>query len=224
MKRGDAVRQRLLKALVLSNIISVLLYLLGALYYHDNLLWFLNWNLALAWLPLLFSYLLIRTIKNNRWLSTRAMAYSLLWIGFLPNSFYIASDLIHIRLATSSSAIFYATVILSYTINGFILGFTSLYLIHKQLIKRLNTRTSHIIVTFVLFISSFAIYLGRYMRWNTWDLVVNPSGLIFDVSDRIINPVYHKQTFLVTILLFLLLSGIYMVIWQLIEAIRSSKD
>jgi uncharacterized membrane protein len=184
----------------------------------------LDWNLFLAWLPLVFAWLLVKHLKRNPWKSLEGVLYSLLWLGFLPNSFYIASDFVHMRFATSTTASFYIVLILSFTLNGFMLGFMSLYLVHKQLLRRFSNLTSHSTVGIILLLSSFAIYLGRYLRWNTWDVVVNPFGLIFDVSNRLVNPAAHSQTFRVTFLFSVLLISAYTVVWQFIQAIRQSKD
>lgn len=66
-----------------------------------------------------------------------------------------------------------------------------------------------------LLLSSFAIYLGRYLRWNTWDIIINPAGLIFDVSDRIINPGTYSLTFIVTAVFFVVLGSAYAVVYRL---------
>jgi uncharacterized membrane protein len=64
-----------------------------------------------------------------------------------------------------------------------------------------------------LLLSGFAIYLGRYLRWNSWDVIANPFGLLFDVADRIVNPGEHILTFSATILFFAFLAVIYYVFW-----------
>jgi uncharacterized membrane protein len=91
-----------------------------------------------------------------------------------------------------------------------------------MLLKHLPPRLAHIMIASVLLLCSFAIYLGRYLRWSTWDVLVNPAGVVFDVSDRIINPVSHGQTFSTTLTFFLLLGSMYLVIWQAIRAAREN--
>ena len=213
---------RILKSLALLSLSSVVLFLAGILFYGDSLFWFLNWNLFLAWLPLLFVWQLVETLKHHPWLSWRGILYSLLWLSFLPNSFYIATDFVHMRYATSTTSLFYVVIILSFTLNGFILGYMSIYLFHKQLQKRVSALATRSIIATVLLLCSFAIYLGRYLRWNTWDVIVNPAGLLFDVSDRLINPAAHGQTFRITLLFFILLATVYTVIWQFVQSIRES--
>jgi uncharacterized membrane protein len=115
-------------------------------------------------------------------------------------------------------------MILSFSLNGYLLGFTSIFLLHQQLVKRLKSRQAHLLIAAILLLCSFAIYLGRYLRWNTWDVILNPAGLLFDVSDRIINPAAHTQTFITTFSFFILLGSLYIVLWQMAAALRQKTD
>ena len=215
--------KQLFQALSLSSLASVLLFIVGFVAYDEGWLWFLNWNLFLAWLPLVFAWILVRKLHVFRWSSWKGIVLTALWLGFLPNSFYLASDFIHLNQDTPGASLFSVTMLLSYTMSGLLLGYTSLYLLHKELLKRLSARWSHTIVAIILLACSFAIYLGRFLRWNTWDVLVNPFGILFDVSDRFINPAAHEQTFRITIVLFILLGSLYMVVFKLIRAIRKTK-
>ncbi|MCW1908685.1 MAG: DUF1361 domain-containing protein [Candidatus Saccharibacteria bacterium] len=211
------------KALITSSLASAIIYWVGSQAYDDYYLGFMNWNLFLAWLPLLFAWLLERHLQHESWVSWQGIAFSFLWLGFLPNSFYIASDLVHIRGTTADIALFYVVTLASFTISGLLLGYSSLYVVHRQLLKRFRVQTAHLLVSAVLLLSSFAIYLGRYLRWNTWDVLINPAGLIFDVSDRFANPTAHSRTFQVTLLFFSLLGSLYMIIWQVLESVRPTR-
>lgn len=208
-------------ALLGSSLVSVALYLVGAKYYDGQYLWFLNWNLFLAWIPLLASTTLIHYIKNNPWVSWYGALLTIIWLSFIPNSFYLITDLIHISNNDVNSALFYSVMLFSFALNGMILGYTSVYQIHKQLIKRFSLRTAHYIIVAILLLCSFAMYMGRFLRWSTWDIVANPAGVLFDVSDRIINPVDHGQTFQITALLFVLLGSFYMLTWKMLSLLRS---
>lgn len=210
-------------ALAISSVISGLLYIIGALFYSAGSFWFLNWNLLLSWLPLLFALLLINFIKHKPWISWQAGWFTFLWLVFLPNSFYIISDFVHLRGLESSSELFLVVLLFSFAFNGLILGFTSLYLVHKELAKRLKPQLVYAIVTATLLACSFAVYLGRFLRWSTWDIVGNPIGIIYDVSDRFINPSAYGQTFQTTILFFILLASMYFVLWNMLKAARAHK-
>jgi uncharacterized membrane protein len=215
-------RQRLMLALGVSSFISVGLFVTRALQYETSRYIFLNWNLFLAWLPLAFAWWLYSYVQKNRWVSWQGVVLTLLWLGFLPNSFYLVSDLIHLQTTQASNGLYDVVMLMSFAWNGLVLGFFSLFLTHQLLLKRLQPRVAHSIIASVLLVCSFAIYLGRYLRWSTWDVLVNPAGVLFDVSDRFINPVSHGQTFGTTLTFFLLLGSMYLVIWQAIRTVRES--
>lgn len=178
----------------------------------------------MAWLPLLFALWLVKYLKSHPWVSWSSAGITLLWLAFLPNSFYLISDLMHLNSIYTSNPLFFAVMIFSFSFNGLILGFISLYLVHKQLLKRLETTAVHNFIAIVLLLCSFAVYLGRYLRWSTWDIILNPIGVVFDVSDRFLNPVTYGQTFQVTVWFFILLGSMYYVLWNLVQAIRQDKS
>lgn len=210
--------------MLLSTAASVVLYIIGIIAYDEGWLGFLNWNLFLAWLPLGLAWQLVCQLPKHRWSSWRGILVTALWLGFLPNSFYLASDFIHLSRGTPGSELFSVALLLSYTVTGLLLGYASLYLVHRQLLVRLPKRSAHGIIAAILLAASFAVYLGRFLRWNTWDVLINPAGLLFDVSDRFINPSAHEQTFRITLVLFILYGSLYAVAYRLIAAIRTSHD
>lgn len=214
---------RLGLALLSSSLVSVGLYLFGAISNHASTFSYLVWNLFLAWLPLVFSLWLHKVLKHNLWSAWKALAVTALWLGFLPNSFYMISDFIHIQDVARVDLLYDVVMFSSFIFNGVILGFFSLYNVHLELLQRVKRRTAHVLIAVVLLLCSFAIYLGRDLRWNTWDVLVNPGGVLFDVSDRFLHPVVYSKTYSTTITFFLLLSSLYIVAWQMARAMRYQK-
>ena len=203
---------------VMSATLLIIRMLVGGSYRYA----FLLWNLALAWLPILFIWYLLHLLQTYRWTHWKPLIITLLWLGFLPNSFYIASDLVHLRATGEVSLLYDAAMFCLFIFNGFALGFTSLLLLHGELLRRIK-QNAHYVIGVILLLCSFAIYLGRFLRWNTWDILFNPFGLLFDVSDRLINPAAHEQTFATTAVFFVLLGTTYAVIWQTVAFLRSEK-
>ncbi len=204
--------------------VSIGFLLVRVLSTHTATYWFLAWNLLLAWLPLLFSWWLVLRLPNRRWFSPLNVLLTILWLGFLPNTFYIASDIIHLKATGGISILFDVTMMLSFTWNGFLLGYTSVYLIHQQLKKRLGRYEAHSLIAFVFLLVSFAIYLGRYLRWNSWDVLINPAGLLFDVSDSFVNPSSHPRAFTTTLMFFVLTTSIYAVGYQLAASVSAAHE
>jgi uncharacterized membrane protein len=180
---------------------------------------FLIWNLFLAWVPLVFAYVLYkRTPKGLVWSWPNFALFSG-WLLFLPNAFYLITDFIHLRRTSQVDIIFDIILFSTYAFCGVILGITSLYLVHKRTVQRFGP-TGHYLPAAVLLLCGFAIYLGRYLRWNSWDIVTNPFGLLFDVSSAVIDPASNQLSFATTLLFYGFLGLLYFVVWQAIIAIR----
>lgn len=216
--------KRVLGALGILSASACGMFVVRALVFHSLNYAYLIWNLFLAWLPLIFAWLLAQRVQKKPWISWKGLGLTFLWLGFLPNSFYIATDFIHLQEATQRTLLFDVVLLLLFTLAGFVMGFLSVYLVHRLLLRRINNNSAHRVIGGVFLICSFAIYLGRFLRWNTWDVLANPAGLIFDVTDRFVNPVAHEQTFWVTVLLFVLLVTLYLVIWEFVGATSKRKS
>lgn len=172
-----------------------------------NLFLFLNWNLFLAMIPwFLSTYLIIRKINN----SFSMILVALIWIAFFPNSPYILTDLFHLRWDPQHGIIWFDLIlILSFAWTGLLFGFISLQDIHTMLSKYLKEKWIYLLTIFFLLLSSFGIYLGRFLRWNSWDIIRQPQGLFSDIADRFADPMSHPRTWGMTILLGILLNMMY---------------
>lgn len=212
---------KIVEALLLSNALSLLLFGIRVFSTQTLRFSFLPWNLVLAWMPLVFAYWLSRRLRRKPWRSAGNILLTLLWLGFLPNSFYLVSDLIHLTNTGEISKLFDAALFFAFIFNGYTAGFMSSYLIHRELLKRRRAWQAHALIGLAFISCGFAIYLGRYLRWNTWDVLVNPAALLFDVSERVINPAAHPQAFLTTFTFSTLIASIYTVIFQFVATIKT---
>ena len=218
-----STRTKLGLALLGASLVSVGFWAVGALSNGNTELWYLVWNLGLAWIPLLLALWLESVLRMRLWSSWLALLVTFLWLAFLPNSFYVISDFVHLTEIPRVDVVFDVVMFGSFAINGLILGYLSLFMVHHELRKRLSARTTGLIVTAVLLLSSFAIYIGRDLRWNTWDVIFSPASLLFDVSDRLLNPGAHPQVFSTTAAFFVLLSSIYVVVFYIVRVTRHQK-
>lgn len=210
--------KRIVYALILTNFTSVLLFGMRLIGAENFRYWFMLWNLTLAWAAPLVAWWIVVRLKRTRWRTWPNSLLTLIWLGFLPNSFYMVSDLIHVQQTGEVSIIFDAVLFTSFIFNGFIAGYLSLFLLHRELLKRYSTVRSYVVLTAVFLLCGFAIYLGRVQRWNTWDAVFSPAGLIFDVSDILINPLAHPQAFLITISFMLIVGVFYVLAWEVFQS------
>jgi len=204
---------RYLKAVGLISLLCLAFFVVRLVLTGSSAYLFIPGNLVLAWLGLFFGWVLVQQLKITRWASWQNIALSFLWLFFLPNTWYVLTDFIHVYPTGDISELYDIVMVGTLVISGFILGFTSLFLIHKELLKRFGNRRAGQLVAGIILLASFAIYLGRDLRWNSWDVVANPSGIILNVSDRLIDPLGHLRAFNVTGLFFVLLSVMYLAVW-----------
>lgn len=206
----------IVRAILLSNVVAVFLFFFRTLGAGNNNYWFMIWNLVLGWIPLVFAWVLVLKLSKKSWREPLPLILTVAWLAFLPNSFYLISDLLHLRQTGDISKLYDLVMFVSFIWNGLLAGFLSLRLIHGALIERKSSEVAGLLVGGALLACSFAIYLGRSLRWNSWDILANPSGLIYDVSERLINPLGYPQAFVITTIFFLLIASMYYVIYELV--------
>lgn len=207
-------------SIALACLTSVIL-LMGRILFTDTLRYvFLMWNLVLAIVPLFLAWWLYERLRSFSWYKWQQLLLSFLFIGFLPNTFYLITDFVHLHPTAEASLYFDVVMLSSFVLNGIILGFVSIYLVHRQLLRRTGEEKAMLLVGIVFLLASFAAYLGRFTRFNTWDIILRPAGLLFDVSDRFVNPTQHTDTYLATVTLFLVLFSTYCVMYYGLKLLR----
>lgn len=154
------------------SLLSISLVFARMYYIHYFAFRFLLWNLFLAFLPWVFAQIAQSKIKPVKWGSW------MLWLLFLPNSFYILTDLFHLKLHTYVPGWYDLFMILSFAWAGVLWGFFSLRKFHLQVINLLGKAFARATTFGVLILSSLGVYLGRYLRWNSWDVFSRPLGLV----------------------------------------------
>jgi uncharacterized membrane protein len=223
MKRQISIQGRLGVALGLATLISVVLFSVAALRNRSLAFDYLMWNLFLAWVPFALMVWLKRMLRTQLWSSWPALALTATFIGFLPNTFYMITDVIHLQEMRRVDMILDVIMFSSFYLNAFILGLISTYLFHLELRKRFTVRTGWLLLMTVILAASFAIYIGRDLRWNTWDILINPASILFEISDRLMAPFAHPELFTTTFGFFALIASTYLVFWYGIQAARATK-
>jgi uncharacterized membrane protein len=131
------------------------------------------WNLYLAWVALGLAVILTRKIAFQPAKWVRFML-GILWLVFLPNTFYIITDLIHIRTTPGDFAWFDLVMLISFAFTGIVLGFTGLRLIHERFIRLYGQIGAQWLISAIIVLASFGVYIGRFLRLNSWDVFKSP--------------------------------------------------
>ena len=184
----------------------------------------LLWNLFLAWIPFVLA-LHVHDGYRRRAATLWLWAGGLLWLVFFPNAPYIVTDLKYLRTWTGAP-IWYDAVMLSAAAGcGLLLGFASLYLMQSVIRRALGTVNAWLFAVAVIMLSSFGVYLGRFQRWNSWDVFTRPRVLATDLWSGLVNPLEHPLTIAVTVVFTVFLGATYLVFYSLAgESIRERVE
>ncbi|MEI9913358.1 MAG: DUF1361 domain-containing protein [Bacteroidota bacterium] len=153
---------------------------------------FLLWNLFLAFVPYAVSYWLSRNIRvmENKWMLALTLV---VWLLFIPNSFYILTDLFHLRYIRSAPKWFDLLLLLSFAWNGLLFGIVSLRKI-EVVLQTVSGRSSSLFMVFaVMWLNAFGIYIGRFLRYNSWDVITQPFSLFSEMLDMLLYPFANKM-------------------------------
>jgi uncharacterized membrane protein len=172
------------------------LMITARIFYTGHTLYlFLVWNIFLAWIPFMISSQFSKVKTKAKW--KQLLIFSS-WLVFFPNALYIVTDLIHLQIESLVPKWFDAVLLFSASVAGLMMAFVSLYRVEVFLHQVIHKKLRSISVLAILFLASFGVYLGRFLRWNSWDVISNPFQLLASIGHRIISPFDHLQTWAVT--------------------------
>ncbi len=165
--------------------------LTGSIHYS-----FLIWNLFLAWIPFGISYVTYTTSIQRRWLYAIIPVGAFLWLIFFPNAPYILTDFQHLSSAGSDIPVWYDVILLIwFSFTGLFLGMVSLFLMQEVVRREFGGWFGWGFVVVVAALTTVGIYMGRFLRWNSWDILGNPGGLAQFTLYYLINPTPRSLVF-----------------------------
>ncbi len=164
---------------------------------HDFFGLFLIWNLFLAFVPLGIAWYLQH--KRSHINSVLKYALLVLWLLFLPNAPYVITDVIHLSYSPLNWFIYDGITIAAFALLSLYFGFQSLTEMRKLFKTELAESWLNILTAVVFILCCFGIYLGRVVRFNSWDLITNPLDLFSTIGHYLINPIENKSVWLFTL-------------------------
>jgi uncharacterized membrane protein len=187
MKKSWTAVERML---LLSVAFTILLITLRLLYFKQVAFLFFVWNLFLAVIPLVMSNRLTRMKKLN----LKAVIFLIGWLLFLPNAPYIITDIFHYKERPPVPAWYDLLLITSAAWNGLIIGVVSLLQVEEFLQDKVAPIILKIFIPVTILACSFGIYLGRFLRFNSWNVLTNPNILLHQSATRFLNPFDNIKT------------------------------
>ena len=196
MKELIFSRYKTLSTLFISMCLSIFLLMVRMKLTLSFQFIFLVWNLFLAFVP----FMVTLYLSSKQDLSKLQLALTFLaWLLFLPNAPYLITDLIHLQLSIGKLFWLDALVISSFAINGLLCYLNSIKdmkaILQEHVPKKWVTLGFH----FVPFLAAYGVFLGRFLRYNSWDILHQPFRIALDSLLILVNPVTHYKIWLFTI-------------------------
>ena len=210
-----ASRRRLatVLALLLASLFCVALVVVRNVHTDTSNFRYLVWNLFLAWIPLALA-----VFVYDRWRRRRGglllLALGVLWLLFFPNAPYIATDFVHLRHDPQAPFWYDAVTIAAFAWMGVLLGFASLYLMQTVVRQWRGAVAGWIFAFGAIALGSLGIYLGRFLRLNSWDAVEHPSVLPRILHAVARDPFAYQEAISVTIVFTVALSFAYFLLYN----------
>jgi uncharacterized membrane protein len=197
----------------------------GQTWNYSNLVW----NLFLAWMPYIFSFLaaLIHLIFPRAWWLLLLPAG--LWLIFLPNAPYIVTDFLHLEQRPPIPLWYDIGLLATFAWTGCFLAIASLRTMQYLVKTYLGKAAGWFFAISSLALCGLGIYLGRFGRWNSWDLFFQPQDILSDIYTRLANPFNNLRFFVFTIMFTAFLMALYLMFVSIthldeLDRIRSVKN
>jgi uncharacterized membrane protein len=215
--RGSRRRLATILGLFAGSLFCVALVLVRNVHTGNVNFRYLIWNLFLAWIPFALS-----VFVYDRWRRRRTgmllLALGGLWLLFFPNAPYIATDFVHLQRSALVPYWYDAVTIAAFAWVGLMLGFASLYLMQTVVRQWRGVVAGWIFAVFAIGLCSLGIYLGRFLRLNSWDALEHPSVLPRIAHAVARDPFAYQEAIAVTVLFTLALSFAYFLLYSFAAA------
>jgi uncharacterized membrane protein len=173
---------------------------------------FLPYNLALAWIPMGLSSLAQYLARRRPLL---ALPVGVAWWAFFPNAFYLVTDLVHFRGRPNVPEWYDVALLVAFAWCGTLLALASLGRMHALVAARGGRLAGWVFALLACLSTGLGIWLGRVLRYNSWDAALHPIAVLQDVVAALLHPPLAWSAWGVT----LAFGGILMVLYVTVRFI-----
>ena len=161
-----------------ASVFSVLIWRVRTEFSGTGNYGFLIWNLFLAWIPFMIAYFTYTAPLNRRQIYIVVPLAAFFWLVFFPNAPYILTDFQHLAGTWRDAPVWYDVMLLIwFAFTGLLLGIVSLFLMQEVIRREFGRWVGWGFVAVVSVLTSAGVYVGRFLRWNSWDIFSDPTGM-----------------------------------------------
>lgn len=183
-------------------ILAVVLNILRVIFFGSTAFLYIIWNIFLAFVPFIISLILVLRTNKDNISKLFFVAGFILWFLFLPNAPYVITDFIHLGRIHAVPVMFDIFVLFTSAWVSLLMGLYSLVNIEKIFLLRFTKKATNSIMVFIILFASFGMYLGRYLRFNSWDFFVSHDFLITSIMRVVREPNSYENVYAYTALFF----------------------
>jgi len=206
-----------------ASLVCILLVAARIAYSDTGLYLGLVWNLFLAWIPFVLAYFAYAFSWKKPLLYFILPIMAFLWLIFFPNAPYILTDLQHLAKESSNTPVWYDVILMVwFSWTGLLLGLVSMYLMHDIVHRTFGRWPGWAFVLFVSSLSSFGVYLGRFVRFNSWDILNDPKEIVVSVLGLAIDP--SKRLVAFTILFTVFYLFVYLTLYSFAHLMQEQSS
>ena len=197
------------KYVVPITVLAIALNILRFVLFGKLTLIYILWNIILAFIPYIISSFLFVYSKEEKVNKLLFISGFILWLLFIPNAPYIITDFIHLGDTRSIPLLFDIIMLFSSTVIGLVFFCRSLFHIEQIIKTKYSYKTTSLIMGFIILLISFGIFLGRFLRFNSWDIFINHLSIIKNVWKVFTEPSGGVGVYFYTLLFFFFLIVVY---------------
>ena len=173
-------KQRAISLLIL---FCIVLFLIRSFYTQSIFLGFLLWNIVLATIP----YIASEYLQKVNLSKIKTSSIICIWLLFLPNSPYIITDFIHLHNSESTLIWYDLFMVFSFAFTGLLLAIISMYDIYLIIQQKWSLKTANLSIIIISFLCGYGIYLGRFLRLNSWYIFTKPVNTLQQIATSLLN-------------------------------------
>ncbi|OBG42606.1 hypothetical protein A5672_11430 [Mycobacterium alsense] len=177
---------------------------------------FFAWNLALAWIPMFFAAG-FAVVRRRIWLVPLGLA----WLAFLPNAPYLVTDLVHLDTEVELWRHIMQYGVAAWT--GMMLGVVSMRLVCQRVERDFGAAIGWVAAAVSVGLCGIGVMIGRFQRWNSWDLVTQPGTVAATTFDWVRSPLAYVEPVSVALAVGAFFGLAYLTLWSLWPPARARR-
>ena len=205
----------------LFSLLLLLVLSLLAVFFHLVRIYFdapvdfsMDWNLFLSWIPLIIAFIANTLTKRYGKIPITLIVISISWLVFFPNAPYMITDLAHLTVDYQRDLTWHDTIMLFiYAEVSLFNGLVALYWIHQSWRTVFKPSVSTLFLLISLPMAGFGVYLGRVKRMNSWDVIHDPLGTLYNLFQSLMD----RTALVLSLEIGILLGMLYLVLWVIVR-------